>query len=410
MTYYSALHYSAKAEKSSESAKGYADLAKSYAESINPDNFISKNKITNCITEIPQDIKLELVDGVVTLKAGSKVYVPNGFEADGVTPKFDVVVIESDVNTFVKLDSTYNNSKFCLVLDVVNMKFATVVNGTQIASGTVQPTTGYSIWYDTTNNKVKYTENNFVNMLQCSFPIASITITSGTITSIDQIFNGFGYIGSTVFALPGVKGLIPNGRNADGSLNNIEFVIQNVVTRTFTNSFTQDGVTVFTGTSFSVLPHGTYEYDLELNQNLYNGGVISVVVVGRHSLKSGVFSYFHPKQTFRMVDYSDGGFLSGQAMPSNKYIDLTLGASGTSYTAPANGWFTHQRTAGTANTGMRFSNVTVGSLGSACLSSTTAGTCAVTVPAKKGDQVFLYYNATGTGLNIFRFIYAEGEI
>lgn len=27
------------------------------------------------------------------------------------------------------------------------------------------------------------------------------------------------------------------------------------------------------------------------------------------------------------------------SMPSNKYIDLTLGASGTSYTAPANGWF-----------------------------------------------------------------------
>jgi hypothetical protein len=47
--------------------------------------------VTNCITEIPQDIKLELNNGTLTLKAGSKVYVPNGA---GV---FDVVTVPSDV-------------------------------------------------------------------------------------------------------------------------------------------------------------------------------------------------------------------------------------------------------------------------------------------------------------------------
>lgn len=41
---------------------------------------INYNNISNCITEIPQDIKLELNNGTLTLKAGSKVYVPNGFE------------------------------------------------------------------------------------------------------------------------------------------------------------------------------------------------------------------------------------------------------------------------------------------------------------------------------------------
>ena len=33
---------------------------------------------TNCITEIPQNIKLELENGEVTLKSGSKIYTPNG--------------------------------------------------------------------------------------------------------------------------------------------------------------------------------------------------------------------------------------------------------------------------------------------------------------------------------------------
>lgn len=45
-------------------------------------NLSNSTAITNCITEIPQDIKLELKDGTLTLKAGSKVYIPNGFEAN----------------------------------------------------------------------------------------------------------------------------------------------------------------------------------------------------------------------------------------------------------------------------------------------------------------------------------------
>ena len=42
------------------------------ATAVNYDN------ITNCITEIPQDIKLELNNGTLTLKAGSKVYKLDG--------------------------------------------------------------------------------------------------------------------------------------------------------------------------------------------------------------------------------------------------------------------------------------------------------------------------------------------
>lgn len=56
------------------------------------------NYTTNRILEIPQNIKLELNNGTLTLKAGSKVYVPNGFEEDGTTPKFDAVTIERGVS------------------------------------------------------------------------------------------------------------------------------------------------------------------------------------------------------------------------------------------------------------------------------------------------------------------------
>ena len=44
---------------------------------------LAKSQITNCILEQPQNIKLEFNNGVLTLKAGSKILVPNGFEEDG---------------------------------------------------------------------------------------------------------------------------------------------------------------------------------------------------------------------------------------------------------------------------------------------------------------------------------------
>ena len=39
------------------------------------------------------------------------------------------------------------------------------------------------------------------------------------------------------------------------------------------------------------------------------------------------------------LDYNDKSEISGWGMPSSRYINLTLGASGTVYTAPANGYF-----------------------------------------------------------------------
>ena len=42
-------------------------------------NSVVGQHISNYIRYINQDIKLELNDGTLTLKAGSKVYVPNGF-------------------------------------------------------------------------------------------------------------------------------------------------------------------------------------------------------------------------------------------------------------------------------------------------------------------------------------------
>lgn len=181
------------------------------------------SNVTNCITEIPQDIKLELNNGTLTLKAGSKVYVPNGA---GV---FDEVTISSDVSA----TWGYNDKRTLCYRNGVIGGYSTddTFSGSSAPSGST-----YMTWYDTTNNVVKQTANGGSTWDSgWSLPICIVTTGSGVFTSIDQVFNGFGYIGSTVFALPGVKGLIPNGRNADGTLKNTIVTLSSVVTMAMAN-------------------------------------------------------------------------------------------------------------------------------------------------------------------------------
>lgn len=187
---------------------------------------------TNRILEIPQDIKLELNNGLLTLKAGSKVYVPNGFEADGTTPKFDVVVIERDLQATrnLNLQEIYfigPNSEFYQI----PMQYC--------YSGSTTPSSFfgdlYAWWYDTTSNILKRTPDGGTTWVNnWSLPVCLATSSTTQITSIDQIFNGFGYIGSTVFALPGVRGLNGKGRQADGTFLTEIREVKSVLTTTVT--------------------------------------------------------------------------------------------------------------------------------------------------------------------------------
>lgn len=97
--------------------------------------------------------------------------------------------------------------------------------------------------------------------------------------------------------------------------------------------------------------------------------------------------------------------VSGLGMPSNRYIDLTLGASGSTYTAPANGWFFVRK----VSTGVQviyFTNTTNG-MTSSCYSSNSGEYLDSIIPVVKEQSVVCEYNTGGT-TQFFRFIYAEG--
>lgn len=97
--------------------------------------------------------------------------------------------------------------------------------------------------------------------------------------------------------------------------------------------------------------------------------------------------------------------MSSMGMPSDKYIDLTLGASGSTYTAPANGWFTFAKFTNGTNQHIFIKGSLIGSE----LKAPNSGTgLTVFLPVQKGDSVRVGYNAGGETA-YFRFIYAVGS-
>lgn len=202
------------------SASAAAASAQEAANSAVAARPLSAKNITNCITAIPQDIKLELVSGVLKLKAGSKVYKANG---ESITISGDLVVSQAGTNTgafaFYRSD---NNTVYTVTV-------ASIFSGNTAPANPVTTIT----WLDTGARDVKvYDGTQWVGGV--SLPLCIFDNQDGKVTAVGQIFNGFGYIGSTAFILPGVKGLAPYGRNEDGSLKNFEIQFTGVYTRSIT--------------------------------------------------------------------------------------------------------------------------------------------------------------------------------
>ena len=273
------------------------------------------NKITNCITEIPQRIKLELVNNVLTLKAGSEVYY-NG----------DYYVTDQDYT--YAAPTTLPTKQFIIAANVDKkvLEQATLDN---TGSYSTHEGTDNRMWFNTTDLKC-YLNDAADNYTQISYPIAIVNCTSNKgFTSIAQTFNGFGYIGSTIWVDKDVKGLVPNGRNANGTLNNIEHISEKLKIYTLTSGFKDrtnqlvvwddnTNVASVIGVTYDVVNDGVYPsvnysvvFDETLNRFLYNSNTgiyveknwIGVGFVTTNS--NANITSFNVKQPFKVLDYSD---------------------------------------------------------------------------------------------------------
>lgn len=135
-------------------------------------------------------------------------------------PKFDEVVISKDITADTKAYSglyCYNTAGWFSILE-------DTVSGSSFNSPS-----SLQGWYDTANNIIKRYNPSVGWQQPFSFPICKVTSDGNSITSVDQIFDWCGFIGSTAFVLPGVKGLKSNGIKSDGAYNNIEVETKSVL-------------------------------------------------------------------------------------------------------------------------------------------------------------------------------------
>ena len=158
---------------------------------------------------------------------------------------------------------------------------------------------------------------------------------------------------------------------------------------------------VFTGAAGEITVD-TQTHEMRVHDGSTQGGHIIYT-------KSDVDTALSNKANVALDNLTNAGteVIAHNAMPSSKYDNLTLGASGATYTAPADGWLFLNKTQGTANTRIEMYNQS-STQRTLCIGSSATGQWIYgSMQAKKGDVIEVVYSVTGS-TNAFKFIYAQG--
>ena len=264
-------------------------------------------------------------------------------------------------------------------------------------------------------------EKHFLNKTQITNCILSAP--NGVVT----------YSGKTITVKQGLKVLIPNGRNADGTLRNIEVTLDSDKVFEYNNLnrfliVNSDGTVGSSGglsqvyfvKSFSELPttlistmqHTAFVYDdnkwYESNgSTTANWTPIYVCpiakVYGTKNEEDDITSLI-PFTPFRAVDYNDTEFIAHQSMPGRTYALLSVQSSGKLYTAPADGYvLAHAK----STTATGYIDMTCASTCRTIAVSPSSGSgLAATLPVRKAASFKISYNNI-SGLGII-FTYTNG--
>lgn len=223
----------------------YANLDLSNLSATGEKHFLNYSQMTNCLIETPQNLFWEEIGNGIRLKAGSKITIPNGFETDGTTLKFDTITITEDLDSVYTGGNTINT--FLVYRTDTGVLTRTILS--DAVSGTTAPS-GTGMWYDTTTNTIKFYSSGTLSF-GTSLPLGVFNL--GT-KKLIQSFNHMGFIGSAMFTLGGIKMLVADGRNSDGTLKNV------------TLSLGQPNITVLPVSSSTTFPNQEYYYRLRYKE------------------------------------------------------------------------------------------------------------------------------------------------
>ena len=186
--------------------------------------------ISNCILDIPQDIKIEINNGIITLKSGCKLTLTGS--------TYSTVTVENDVNYSAPTETNCRMVVFATAAGVPyplteKCKIENVHSGDDHGFGSGK------IYYDSTD-KIIYTYEEIPGSgyyaSNLTYPLAVVDVDSTGKCSFakdsngnDMVFNGAGFIGHHAFIHPGVKVLASDGFNTDGSLKSLNYTTNSLI-------------------------------------------------------------------------------------------------------------------------------------------------------------------------------------
>lgn len=217
--------------------------------------------ISNCVLEIPQNIKLTLENNVLTLKAGSIITLTGSTYATVTTTQDNTLTISTD-DTFVVF-SRKNG-----------LSIGNYVKLNKIGSGSSLPADGtiYNCFFNTTDKLIYLWYNNEWIVWNVGYPLCVVKVENGNMSFAkdsngrDMVFNGAGFIGQHRFVYPGVKCLFAAGKDSNGKL------LSNIVTTNgllISNNTTQERSVFYLFSSLSANAVNPNNYYFSENENLW---------------------------------------------------------------------------------------------------------------------------------------------
>lgn len=214
-------------------------------------------------------------------------------------------------------------------------------------------------------------------------------------------------------------------KSSDGTVTDLLAGGTSDVTSTGSNTFT--GMNIFKGKSLNVGDDNNYADVASFSGATYTVGDQEDTTIINPLELGGSFCDTVLKSNVRVLEFDTASatkkaysimtkstknneYMGHMAMPSDKYIDLELGASGATYTAPADGYvaiFKHSNDINESAGILALNNNDAEISGIICPSDTSHNICCL-IPVCKNQKLKVVYTASGN-LEFFRFIYAIGS-
>ena len=328
--------------------------------------------LTNCITKIKRTVNMVLSGETLTVKSGSVLYDLAG----------NSLVLEQDKNFLM----TYTSKAQCFVLITKNGSIFLI----SLADSKLSVSNG-KVMYDTQ---------------ECWLPLGLATRNTEGLSTIDLVFNGIGFLVSTVFALPGVSGLIPAGRTEEGKLKYEMFNTGKILSTEF-NLPSYNGPAILYFKADGIFFQSEDYFD-EIENQMKSPDYQGTLQAGRVFISNGKISEFFPPKIAQI--YTSASWIGSRGKPSGKMLNLTLGATQTNYYAPANGWIFLDKTATAEGQYIQYLCYSNGILTTyEFVRAIKSSTLQLLFPVFKGQQFKIVYDAAGS-TNNFKFIYDKGEL